>query len=92
MNNDFEYTAPTSVVSANTDLQTLLSDIANYLLIILGSIAVLIFIWGAVSMILAMGDEEKIAKAKKLFVFAIIGVLAGIFSYIIVEFVIKIVS
>ncbi len=90
MDNDFEYTPPSNIVSPDEPVSNILINIADYLLLTIGSVAVVLFVFGAFVWIFAKGDEEQINKAKKLFFYAIFGALFALLSYVIVEYVIDI--
>ncbi|MCF7794862.1 pilin [Patescibacteria group bacterium] len=53
----------------------------------IGSIALLMFMVGGVMFLVSAGNQEKVGKAKKLMISAIIGLLIIFASYLIVQFV-----
>ena len=55
-----------------------------WILSIIGSLALLILIFGGVMYIGSTGDEQKVLTAKKTVTFAIIGIILVLISYAIV--------
>jgi phosphotransferase system glucose/maltose/N-acetylglucosamine-specific IIC component len=73
-------------------LTTTLEDLAQWLLGIIGVIAVIMILYGAFLYITAAGNDESIAKAKSVIIYGLIGVLIAILSFAIVSFVASFVS
>ena len=65
----------------------LIGRIIQYLLGLSGVIALVMFIYGGLSWMLAQGNQEKITKAKNTVVWAIIGLILIFSSYTIAKFV-----
>lgn len=61
--------------------------IINYFLGILGLIAVGFLIFAGIMMVTAGGDEQQIGKAKKMIIYAVIGIVIILLSWTIVTFV-----
>lgn len=59
--------------------------IINYVLGFLGLIAVAMIIYGGVSYVTAAGDQTKVDNAKKVILYAILGLIIVILSYAIVN-------
>lgn len=80
---------PPSQLPANVRGAAGINLILNNLVIIFFSAAalafVIMFLWGAVQMILSAGDKEAIAKARSKITWAIIGVVLMGLSYFIFE-------
>ena len=55
----------------------------------IGSIALLMFMVGGVLFLISGGNQEKVSKAKKLMISAVIGLLIVFASYLIIDFVLK---
>ena len=55
----------------------------------IGSIALIMFIIGGVLFLISGGNQEKVTKAKKLMISAVIGLLIIFASYLIIEFVLN---
>jgi len=53
----------------------------------IGSIALIMFIIGGLMFLVSGGNQEKVAKAKKLMISAVIGLLIVFASYLIIQFV-----
>lgn len=69
------------------DLVDTLQSLANWLLAVIGVIAVIMLLYGAFLFLTAAGDEERHGKAKNVVVYGLIGVLIAILSFAIVSFV-----
>lgn len=67
----------------------LIGRIVEYLMGLVGVIAVLMLIWGGVMYMTSAGNEEKINTAKKIITGAIIGLVVALLAYLIVDQVIK---
>jgi hypothetical protein len=55
----------------------------------IGSIALLMFMIGGVMFLISGGNQEKVSKAKKLMISAVIGLFIVFASYLIIDFVLK---
>ncbi len=55
----------------------------------IGSIALIMFIIGGVMFLISGGNQEKVSKAKKLMISAVIGLLIVFASYLIIDFVLR---
>lgn len=75
------------LVSGN--VQTVAGTIIKTALGIVGSLALVMFIYGAFQWMTAGGESKKIDSAKKTFVWSVIGLLLVFFSYAILTFIIK---
>ena len=64
-----------------------ISTVINYFLGLLGLIAVGFLIYAGVLMVTAGGKEEQVTKARKIIMYAIIGIVIVLLSYTIVSFV-----
>lgn len=71
-------------LSSQTSVGDFIVSLVNGLLFFLFIITLLALIIGGFSWVLAMGNEEKIGKAKKTILYAIIGMLIIMSSYAIV--------
>jgi len=83
-----EVDAPEGVVS-NPDFRGVIVTFINYFLTFVGLIAVAFIIWAGVLMIIDGGDEESVGKAKKILIWAAVGLLLVMLSFAIVNFVIR---
>lgn len=64
-----------------------ITNIINFFLGLLGLIAVAMLIFAGVMMVTAGGDEQAIAKGKKIIMWAVVGIVIILLSYTIVTFV-----
>lgn len=64
--------------------QVALNIISNIILPLIGAIAVGVVIYGGVLFITSSGDPEKVTKARKTLMWAIIGIIIVVLSYAIV--------
>jgi len=74
--------------SEPTPLVAIIAGIVNILLAILAIVFLILIIYGGYAWMTAMGQEDKIKKAKQIIINAAIGLLIVILSYAIVNFVI----
>jgi PKD repeat protein len=65
----------------------LVTDIINYFIGFLGTIAVIIFIYAGVLMVVGGGDQANIDKGKKMMTYAAVGLVVVIISYSAVRFI-----
>ena len=70
-----------------TTFQTLIGSVINEVLGVVGSIALLMFIYGGFTWMTAAGNEQKVAKGKEILVWATIGLTVIFSSYALVKFV-----
>lgn len=68
--------------------QTLIGRVINALLGIIGSVALVMFVYGGITMLTSMGSPEKMGQAKGILVGAILGLIIVFASYALVNFVI----
>jgi len=73
----------------NTDFITMIGNIINVIMGLLGVIAVLIILYGGFMWMTAAGNEEKVTKAKKLIIAGIIGLVVIFAAFAIATFVIS---
>jgi len=64
-----------------------MTTMINYFLGILGLIAVAFLIYAGVLMVTAGGAEEQVTKARKIIMYAVVGIVIILLSYTIVTFV-----
>ena len=60
-----------------------ITNFMNYLLTIIGILAVIVFIIAGIMYITAAGDEDQIGKAKKAMTYAIIGLVVALLGLVI---------
>jgi len=78
-------TAPN--VAAQGTLGSNITTLINYFLGILGLVAVAFLIYAGILMVTAGGKEEEVTKARKIIMYAVIGIVIILLSYTIVTFV-----
>lgn len=76
-------------VTGITDPTVIIGTIIKTALGIVGSIALLMFIYGGFLWLTSMGNEKKITEGKNVIVWAVIGLIIIFLSYTLVGFVIK---
>lgn len=69
------------------DLASFVTTILNYFLGILGLVAVGFLIYAGVLMVTAGGNEEQVGKARKVIMYAVIGIVIILLSWTIISFV-----
>lgn len=71
------------------DLVRLGLRVAQIIFGVVGSLALLMFVYGGVAMLISAGNSEKVSSAKKILTAAVIGLVIVFGSYLIVEFVLN---
>ena len=67
-------------------IKLILLNVAEWFLIILGVIAIIVALWSAYLFLTASDNEEQLKKAKKTLVWAMVGVVVAIVAFSIVSF------
>ena len=75
--------AGTGVVIGKPFFQILLES-TNFLLSLIAVLALATMVWGGIYYIIALGQDEKIQKAKKIILAAIIGIIIAGISFVII--------
>jgi len=73
--------AITPPIKSGANLQTIVATALNATLGLIGIIALVAFIWGGFTWMISNGDASKIAKAKKIMIWAIAGLVVIFASY-----------
>jgi hypothetical protein len=73
----------------NTSQGTLIFNIINLALVVLGSVAVLIIVIAGIRYIVSRGDPQSINKAKNAIVYAIVGLVVALSASALVNFVLR---
>ena len=71
-----------------TDINTFIATIINFVLSLVGSVSLLLFVYGGVTWMTSMGNPTQIKKGRDIVLWAIIGLAVVFTSYILVKFVI----
>ncbi len=74
--------------TTGVDVQAVIRNVIQFLVVIVGSIAVIMFIVGGFKYITSGGDSNKTASAKNTLLFATIGVVVVLLAQFLVSFVI----
>lgn len=72
-----------------TDINQLIGQIINAVLGVVGSLALLMFIYGGIVWMTAAGANEKVQKGKDILLWATIGLIIIFSSYALVDFVLN---
>lgn len=79
---------PTSVGEETgnaTSLRELVLRMVNYFLTFLGVIAVIMIIYGGVTYVTAAGKDEAVGNAKKIIMYALVGIIIVLLSFALVN-------
>ncbi|OGF30518.1 hypothetical protein A2223_01585 [Candidatus Falkowbacteria bacterium RIFOXYA2_FULL_35_8] len=77
------------ITSANQDVPTFVGNILKLFFGIIGSVALVMFIYGGFGYMTSAGDPKKVANAKNTFIWASLGLLLVFGAYALVNFVIS---
>lgn len=75
----------TPVKGASGDPKVLTIKIINYSLFFLGVIAIIFIVWGGVQYLISGGDSDKVDKAKKTLLYAVIGIIVIVLAFAILN-------
>lgn len=84
--------APSNVAAATGgegSIRALVLRIVDFFLLFLGLIAVIMIIYGGILYITAAGNQEQVDKAKKIIMYAIVGIVIVLVSFALVNTVIR---
>src|SRR3989338_6780359 len=68
-----------------TSLRGLVLTIVNYFLGFLGLLAIIMIIYGGVTYVTSAGNDEAVGKAKKIIMYALIGIIVILLSFVVVR-------
>lgn len=71
------------------DFITLAVKVSQLILGLVGSLSLLMFVYGGVMFLLSAGSSEKVTKAKNILVASVVGLLIVFSSFLIIRFVIS---
>jgi hypothetical protein len=69
------------------DFVSLAIKVANWILGIVGSLTLAMFIYGGIMFLVSAGSSEAVGRAKKIIVAAVVGLIIVFSSYLIIKFV-----
>lgn len=79
---------PQNISAGGGDFRAIILNIVNFFLGFLGLIAVIMVIYGGITYVTAGGNQEAIDKAKKIIMYAIIGIVIVLISFALINTVI----
>ncbi|MDA1060178.1 MAG: hypothetical protein O3B47_00085 [bacterium] len=74
-----------AATGGETSLRGLILTLVNYFLGFLGLLAVIMIIYGGVSYVTSAGNDEAVGKAKKIIMYAVIGIILILLSFVLVR-------
>jgi Type IV secretion system pilin len=81
-------TNPLTGNSTSKSIPELLGTIISYVMGIIGSLALVMFIYGGATWMLSAGNQEQVTKGKNIIIWAALGIAIIFTSYALVKFVI----
>lgn len=83
--------ADSSICGSTKDhASTIVKDIVNTLLYILGAVSVVVIIIGGILYTTSTGDPTRIKRAKETLTYAIVGLIVAVLAYAIVNYILNI--
>lgn len=70
------------IASRGTDVFKQVGGVVGYVLLLIGSLTLLMIVWGGFQWLTAAGNAEKIEQGSKTMIWAVIGVFAVFVSYL----------
>ena len=74
-----------NIPGGETDFRTLVLTIISYFLGFLGLLATIMIIYGGITYVSSAGNDEAVGKAKKIILYAVIGIIVILLSFVIVN-------
>jgi hypothetical protein len=65
----------------NTTIELIVGRVISVILGVLGSISLVMFVWGGITWMTAQGNDEKIKKAKNTIVYATLGLIIAFSAF-----------
>lgn len=78
------WTGPSAAVSAAPTLLEIIQNVLNFLLSLVGVLAIVMLVWGGVMYLTSAGDEKRADTAKSIVKFSIIGIAVALASLVLV--------
>jgi type IV secretory pathway VirB2 component (pilin) len=88
-NQNINYNPPGSAIQPTESMTSILGHVAGWMTGIIGTIAVILVIIGGIQYAMALGDQEKINTSKRTILYAVVGLIIALLSYVIVPLVAK---
>ncbi|MFH1582799.1 MAG: pilin [Candidatus Falkowbacteria bacterium] len=85
-------TNPLTGTQTSEGIPTLLGKIINSILGIVGSLALVMFIYGGITWMLSAGNQEQVTKGKNILIWATVGIVIIFTAYALVRFVLTTVT
>ena len=82
-------TGKTSYTESSEGIPSLLGKIISAVLGLVGSLALVMFIYGGITWMTSVGNQEQVTKGKNIIIWAAIGLVIIFMSYAMVKFVIE---
>lgn len=79
----------TGIPGGNSDLGSVVGKVMRAVFGIMGSIAVVVVIFGGLQYVLSGGDPKRTARAKETILYAVIGIVISLSAYAVVSYVAK---
>jgi TRAP-type C4-dicarboxylate transport system permease small subunit len=76
-------------LGTTTSIQILIGKVIDAVLGVVGSLALLMFIYGGFTWMTASGNEQSVTKGKNILMWAAVGLVVIFLSYALVKFIIK---
>ncbi len=70
-----------------SSIKDLLTNIANGIAGIIGSLAVIVFIWAGILFLTSAGNEQRLGQAKKATLYAVIGLAIALAGTALIDFI-----
>lgn len=83
---------PNPLGKSGTDIPILLGKIISSVLGVVGSLALVMFIYGGITWMLSAGNQEQVTKGKNILIWATIGIVIIFSAYALVKFVLTTVT
>jgi len=81
-----QFTAPSGTNLPQSSIMNIVSNIMNWLLIIIGIVGVIGFAIAGILYLTAAGDEDRMGKAKNAMLYSIIGVIVALAGVVAINF------
>ena len=76
-----------SNAAAGADVKTIIKNVVNALLFLIGALSVVMLIWGGIRYTTSAGNQNSVTAAKNTILYAIIGLVVIIFAFAITTFI-----